>query len=57
MPFEGEIMQASHDVDVDVDAVVVVDGIITTPAVLSTKLHANLRVFSGCYLQNLRVAS
>ena len=53
MLFEGEIMQASHEhaIDwgfpiVDVEAVVDADGNITTPAVLSTKFHANLRVFS-----------
>ena len=53
MLHEGDIMQASHDHAIDwgfpiveVEAVVDVDGNITTPAVLSTKFHANLRVFS-----------
>ena len=53
MIYEGEIMQASRDHAIDwgfpiveVEAVVDADGNITTPAVLSTKFHANLRVFS-----------
>lgn len=53
MIHEGNISQASHDhaIDwgfpiVDVEAITDVDGNITTPAVMSTKFHANLRIFS-----------
>ena len=53
MKQEGEILQASHDhaIDwgfpiIDVEAILDVDGNITTPAVMSDKFHANLRIFT-----------
>ena len=53
MVVDGEISQGSHTFALDwgfpiieVEAISDAEGVITTPAVISTKFHANLRVFT-----------